>query len=210
MRIYLASRYSRFPEMQQYAEDLAVLGHTVTSRWILGDHDLRAHGQSEAPQYMALWAREDGEDLMAAETVISFTAGPQESKGRVRGGRHVAFGMALVLQKRCIIISHREHVFHWLPHVERYDTWTAALAALGTHPLEQRRIQPVAVSDHEPTCVAALTVMAAHLGVSREQVHLALTMSCIPPAAPAGDWSTVLERALSLLTHPVRGYAHAL
>ena len=130
LKIYLASRYSRFPEMQQYAKNLDALGHRVTSRWILGDHDLRAHGQSEAPHYMALWAQEDWEDLVAAETVISFTEGPREVLGRARGGRHVEFGMALALQKRCIIISFREHVFHWLPHVERYETWTDALIAL--------------------------------------------------------------------------------
>lgn len=76
--------------------------------------------------------------------------------------------------------------------------------------MEHSHIQPVSVNDHEPTCLAALTVMAAHLGVSSEQIHLALTMSCIPHAAPAGEWSGVLERALSLLTHPVRGYDHAL
>jgi len=79
MRIYLAARYSRFPEMAQYAKELTALGHTVTSRWILGDHDIRAHGQSDADHYMRLWAQEDWEDLCAADVVISFTEAPVES-----------------------------------------------------------------------------------------------------------------------------------
>ena len=131
MHIYLAARYSRFSEMQQYAAQLTDLGYAVTSRWILGDHDIRAHWQSEAPYYMPLWADEDFADLVAADTVISFTEAPGETSGRARGGRHVEFGMALALRKRCLIVGPREHVFHWLPTVDSYTTWDAALAALG-------------------------------------------------------------------------------
>ena len=76
--------------------------------------------------------------------------------------------------------------------------------------VEHSRIQPISVNGQEPTCLAALTVMAAPLGVSEAQVRLALTIACIPPLAPAGEWHGVLERALSLLTHPVRGYNYAL
>ena len=126
MKVYLASRYSRFPEMQHYAAQLAALGHTVTSRWILGDHDIRAHGQSEAPHYLPLWAKEDWEDLLAAETVVSFTETPEQSPGRNRGGRHAEFGIALALGKRCCVVGPREHVFHWMPQVEQYDTWDGA------------------------------------------------------------------------------------
>ena len=76
--------------------------------------------------------------------------------------------------------------------------------------MEHSLIQPCPVDDTEPTCVAALTIMAAHLGASREQVQLALKMSCIPQESPAHEWADVLSRALSLLTFPVRGYDHAL
>ena len=131
MNIYLAARYSRFLEMQDYAAQLKALGHTITSRWILGDHDIRAHGQSEAPYWMPLWAEEDWEDLANADTVISFTEAPGNTPGRSRGGRHVELGMALALQKRCMIVGPREHVFHWLPLIECYATWEDALHWLG-------------------------------------------------------------------------------
>lgn len=123
MRFYLAARYSRFPEMQQYAKELEALGHTVTSRWIRGDHDIRAHGQSEADWWMPCWAEEDWEDLHAAECCISFTEPPKDVPGRSRGGRHVEFGAALALGKGLVVIGYRENVFHWLPAVTFFATW---------------------------------------------------------------------------------------
>jgi hypothetical protein len=116
--------------MQQYAKDLAQAGITVTSRWILGDHDLRAHGQAEADHFLPRWAQEDWDDLCAAEIVISFTEGPGEVAGRARGGRHVELGIALALRKRCLIVGFRENVFHWMPAIEFYATWNEALSHL--------------------------------------------------------------------------------
>lgn len=44
MKIYLASNYTRHPEMRVYAANLEALGHEITSRWIQGKHD-----ESELP-----------------------------------------------------------------------------------------------------------------------------------------------------------------
>lgn len=134
MNIYLAARYSRHKEMQQVAAALTSQGHHVTSRWILGDHDIRAHGDSEADRYMPLWAQEDWVDLYAADTCISFTEAPGDIPGRGRGGRHVEQGIALAFQKRCIVVGFRENVFHWLPQIEYYATWHACLTALSQEP----------------------------------------------------------------------------
>ena len=38
MKIYLASRYSRIEELKGHAEELVILGHEVTSRWLKGGH----------------------------------------------------------------------------------------------------------------------------------------------------------------------------
>lgn len=136
MRIYLAARYARHQEMRQYARELITLGHTVTSRWILGDHDIRSHGESESATYMALWAAEDWDGVLAADVVISFTEAPGDVPGRSRGGRHTEFGIALTLGKRCVVIHYRENVFHWLPQVEFYSTWDAFVAALQSEVLD--------------------------------------------------------------------------
>jgi hypothetical protein len=123
MDIYLAARFARFPEMQGYALCLKAIGHTVTSRWIRGDHEVRAHGQAEHAPWHTVWAHEDIEDLMSAHMVVSFTEAPGHVPGRGRGGRHVEMGIALATQKRCVIVGYRENIFHWLEQVEFYATW---------------------------------------------------------------------------------------
>lgn len=127
MKVYLAARYSRFPEMQGYAAQLVKRGHEVTARWILGDHELRSEGQSDADAWAVRWAQEDWDDLVAADVVVNFTEGPGEVPGRARGGRHVELGAALALGKRVIVVAHRENVFHHLPQVEFAADWEAAL-----------------------------------------------------------------------------------
>ena len=130
MKIYLAARYSRGPEMQRYADDLNKLGHEVTSRWITGSHALDSQlspiEQAEEQDRMA-W--EDFADLDKADCVISFTEPPREPSSS-RGGRHVEFGIALARSKRLIVVGHRENVFHWLHMVEFYSEWLELLRKL--------------------------------------------------------------------------------
>jgi hypothetical protein len=131
MRIYLASRYSRAPQLREFRSKLEALGHTVTSRWIDGGHELNrdSHGSAQAAHAERVrFAQEDFEDLLAAECVVSFTEEPR--KTTTRGGRHVEFGAALALGKRLVVVGWRENVFHCLPQVEFYATETEALAIL--------------------------------------------------------------------------------
>lgn len=132
MKVYLAARYSRHGEMAQYAADLAAHGHTVTSRWIHGDHDLPLGvSQAEAEAIGVRFAQEDWQDLMEAGAVINFTEEPGKAGGRNRGGRHVEFGAALAMQKRCIVVGWRENVFHHLPEVQFAPDWPTALDMVG-------------------------------------------------------------------------------
>lgn len=130
MRIYLAARYSRRDELCRYRSDLEALGHHVTSRWLDGTHQLGGDGLSvqAADAERERFALEDHDDVEAAEVVISFTESPRSTSGC--GGRHVEFGLAFALDKRCIIIGPRENVFHHLPGVEHYATWNDFLAAM--------------------------------------------------------------------------------
>lgn len=127
---YLAARYSRFPEMQRYRDQLAGIGIRVPARWISGEHEkidgIATHEQSQ------MFATDDMEDLLHADIVISFTEDPSaDVNGRGRGGRHVEFGVALASQhKRLIVVGYRENVFHHLPDVEFYPTWDEAFDAL--------------------------------------------------------------------------------
>lgn len=130
MKIYLASRYSRFREMQGYRDQLEAIGHIVTSRWIHGDHQIDDAGLSlQAKEAERIrFAQEDRDDLLSADCVISFTEAPRSSNSR--GGRHVEYGMALALGRRAIVVGHRENVFHCLPEVEFYEGWPSALGAI--------------------------------------------------------------------------------
>lgn len=126
MNIYLASRYSRIGEMQAARADLVAAGHTVTARWVNGDHQA-ADDNLDSP-LAAGFALDDCEDLRKADCVISFTEAPRT--GATRGGRHVEFGLALALGKRAIVIGHRENVFHSLPYVEFFPSWAQAYRAI--------------------------------------------------------------------------------
>lgn len=138
MRIYLAARYSRHPEMQQVRADLESLGHTVTSRWINGDHDLAGEPDVDGGSGVVdaetrerkrrEWAEEDLADLQAADCCISFTEPEGNIAGRGRGGRHVEFGVALATHKLCIVVGHRENVFHSCAGVVFHETWDRARA----------------------------------------------------------------------------------
>lgn len=132
---YLCARYSRFPEMQGYRDQLRAIGIRVQARWVDGEHE-KIDGIATREQSRQ-FALDDVEDLIAADIVISFTENPEApAKGRARGGRHVEFGMAWMRKIlgeaniRLIVIGHRENVFHDLPGVEFYADWGTAYRAL--------------------------------------------------------------------------------
>ncbi|MDD3983954.1 MAG: hypothetical protein PHU54_08445 [Candidatus Omnitrophica bacterium] len=132
MKAYIAARYDRREEMCGYAQQLRELGHTVTSQWLLGTHQLHdnAHKVDNPEWYhpdegitmdAAPFAMEDILDIDAADTLIFFSEPPDVYSKR--GGRHVEYGIALALGIRLVVIGPRENVFHCLPQVERYDNW---------------------------------------------------------------------------------------
>lgn len=130
MKIYLAARYSRHPEMRQYRGELERLGHVVTSRWINGEHQMAESTMfsSEGVTEVERFANEDFDDLMKSDCVISFTEAPRSHTGR--GGRHVEFGIALGNGMDVIVVGHRENVFHYMPEVMFFETWEDALGDL--------------------------------------------------------------------------------
>jgi hypothetical protein len=121
MKVYLAARYSRNPEMRVVERALLALGHVVTSRWIRGGHRLPEEiGHAAAEALRAAWAAEDLEDLEAADVLVAFTEEARVERPGTpvsRGGRHVEFGYALGRKMPVVIVGHRENVFHCLPQV---------------------------------------------------------------------------------------------
>lgn len=116
VKFYLAACYGRHVEMQSYANQLVALGHSVTSRWIWGGHDLR---EDAPPEENKRLAQEDLLDIYQSGMLIYFADVPYNGLG----GRHVEFGIAAARGIAIAIIGHRENVFHYLPAVELYPTW---------------------------------------------------------------------------------------
>jgi hypothetical protein len=120
LKIYLAALYSERLTMLENAAKLREMGHEVTSRWIDGMEE----GQTR--EYSALL---DLADIKSARCVMSFSLPYRTS--HIGGGRHVEFGMAYVLGKRMVVVGEKgEHVFHYLPGIEHYETLEKALEAL--------------------------------------------------------------------------------
>jgi nucleoside 2-deoxyribosyltransferase len=139
MKVYLAARYSRHPEMQSYAKQLAQHGIDVTSRWIAGNHTFieetptgEVSSDQRAAERLATeqrFATEDIEDLDRADWIVNFTEG-ELRKNCGRGGRHAEFGYAYAKKKNLLIVGPREHVFHSLPGVLHFTGWERAIGYL--------------------------------------------------------------------------------
>lgn len=143
-RVYLAARYSRREELCRYREQLRAAGYNVQARWLDGGHQISNEGtpigdhgerlvegdgdqstEIKAAALRSKFAQDDFEDVAAAELVISFTEPPRSNHSR--GGRHVEFGIALANKASVIVVGHRENIFHWLPNVRFYTSWTDAI-----------------------------------------------------------------------------------
>ena len=125
MKVYLAARFSRLPELLGYAADLEQAGIEVTSRWLRGGHEWVGTPDEEIPvEAKARFATEDLEDMLNADTVVCFTESPRS--GPARGGRHVEYGYALACGMDILVVGHRENVFYCLPDVDFAPDWESA------------------------------------------------------------------------------------
>ena len=135
MYIYLASRYSRYEEMQHARDAIhAKTSHKVTSRWIEGNHRISdsdiAMGREQ--ELIQQYLEEDLHDLTHADIVICFTERMRETK--TRGGRHVEFGIAFALGKRIYVIGGAENLFYHAPAITHCDDFDHVLAVLDNIP----------------------------------------------------------------------------
>ena len=131
-RIYLSAAYSHREKMEKYALLLEEQGHSITSKWVHGDHDLvpwkyRQHWTTDIgtpdgvdPHAQPI-AIQDYDELKEANTLIFFSQKP--SNPAPRGSRHVEFGMAYSLGIEILVIGPRENLFHTMPEIRHWTTW---------------------------------------------------------------------------------------
>lgn len=129
MKVYLAARFSRLPEVVRYADELELGGIEVTSRWLRGGHEWVGTPDDDIPvEHLARFAIEALEDIDAADMVVCFTEAPRT--GPARGGRHVEAGYALAKEMPILVVGYRENVFYCLPGIVFVETWAGALGFL--------------------------------------------------------------------------------
>lgn len=139
VKIYLAARYSRYPEMQNYKKILEDLGYTVTSRWIDGHHNIVNGVSEEAAEIKRIQlAFEDLNDLLSSQCLICFTEIPRTTN--TRGGRHVEFGIALAMRMSIIIIGPKETIFHTLPSIPKFNTFSDFMSSLAVYDIHSSPI----------------------------------------------------------------------
>ncbi len=131
MKIYLAARHSRFPELQGYAARLESLGHKITSRWIRGEHQaldaelLDPAHRTQAREFLA----DDMGNPTSADAIVAFT---ETQRTPTRGGRHVEFGIAIGAGKRLFVVGPLENQFYVKAKDTQFDDFYAWFARLGS------------------------------------------------------------------------------
>jgi hypothetical protein len=119
-KIYLVARYSKRLEMVQHARTLESLGYIITSKWITEVYD----NPTAAENYQQA-AEEDYENISEAN-ILLFFAEPPEASSKT-GGRHVEFGIALVLDLEIFVVGPKENIFHYLDNVKHFETFDEVL-----------------------------------------------------------------------------------
>lgn len=112
-RVYLAGRFSRRDEFNDYARQLRLRNFTVDARWLVEKHEWYGEDSDAAIAAAEQFARDDVEDVLRSDFVLVFTERPNPG-GRNRGGRHVEYGIAVGQGKDIVVIGDPENVFHTL------------------------------------------------------------------------------------------------
>lgn len=129
MRVYLASRFSRLPELLAHKAELEEHGIQITSRWLLGGHEWVGTSDEEIPVARNhIFATEDLEDITNADVVVCFTESARS--GPARGGRHFEAGYAYAIGKPIVVVGYRENVFYCLASMCFAEDWDHALQLL--------------------------------------------------------------------------------
>jgi hypothetical protein len=121
---YLSARWQRRQELSDYRESLVTHKFGVVSRWL--DSEERPADPDAAFIYNQQAAWVDLADIITSDVFVGFTDFP--SCGYYSGGRQVEFGYALSLPDKPIcIVGPRENVFHHLPRVKVFESFTEFL-----------------------------------------------------------------------------------
>lgn len=110
------------------SEELRSYGIEPTSSWVNEPYDptIQDHKLTDE-EYQAL-ALKDVQDIVDADILVLHT---DPTKTIFRAGRHVEFGIAVARYMPIFVVGmERENIFHHLPQVEHFSSWTYGLDRL--------------------------------------------------------------------------------
>lgn len=129
---YLASRYGRKVELQDYCRDLEHCGASVISSW-LWDAEDQTDLQDIDPESLDREARRMAtrsiNEVSESDILVLFTD-PPNTPGAERGGRYVEMGAAIITNARVFVVGPKTNVFCWHPLVVQFKTWAECLQFL--------------------------------------------------------------------------------
>lgn len=153
MRFYLAGRYDRHPEMEQFAKELREIGDEVTCEWITGVHSNTLYEICAQKDLADLFDSDGlilfGDDLVTTPECSEFGV-PLVPAKWATGGRHVEFGVILCTRilhdaqitvpfYRLVVVDHKQNIFH---HLSQYVEFYPSLKEFIT--LRQQELSQVA------------------------------------------------------------------
>lgn len=105
IKVYLAAKFGRQKELQEYKKLIERAGHEVTSTWLTENFADPLKDIASSREAALL----DLKDIDRSDVFLVFTENPDI--GYYTGGRHVEFGYALALGLVVILCGPRENVF---------------------------------------------------------------------------------------------------
>lgn len=126
MQVYLAGRYSKKLELRKYADELEKVGIRVGTEWLKEPDNPNGALSDSSESKLAEYARQDYWNIGACDVFVFFAE--NQDFQPPRGGRHVEFGMALILGKPIVVVGSPENIFHYLPgfHIGHFENWNSA------------------------------------------------------------------------------------
>jgi hypothetical protein len=86
LKVYLASAWSRRSEMQVIADNLKLMGHEITSRWLVDEKDMSTFPtdnkasdieDAQREEKHTINALHDVEDVLSADAIVRFSDAPE-------------------------------------------------------------------------------------------------------------------------------------
>lgn len=122
MKVYLAAPYSAKDLIKGYANELRASGVEVTSSWLDEPHKPNTQMHDLTHEEHQGYAVRDVQDVQVADILVLFT---DSTKTIIRAGRHVEFGIAVQRKIPIYVVGDLyENIFHHLPGVTHFKSWT--------------------------------------------------------------------------------------